>query len=299
VLVGSPAYMSPEQARGEDVDRSADLWAICVVLYELITGTLPFNGDNYNQLLWSIAHDEPVPTTTQFGGDAKLWAILVRGFRKQRAGRWESMRDLGEELARWLHDQSIREDIVGSSLQTTWLDRRDADTELFEPDSLPPERGPDSPDSRPRRGEEAIPTLPGSFAGESYKPERQRRVRRQVALGAIAGGGLLALVAGLWITGRSPTKESSAAPATTERSGASHLRSADGPVVAPVSDDERAADTSVAPLEENVAGKDEIPADASADAAAVPSRVPGPPRRPRSVPNSRPQSWEKLKNPFD
>jgi serine/threonine protein kinase len=104
-LLGSPAYMSPEQARGEDVDFSADVWAVSVVLYEMITGAPPFNGHNYNALLWSIIHDEPTPTCTQAGGDAALWAILERGFQKEPTQRWPNMRQLGVALARWLKDR--------------------------------------------------------------------------------------------------------------------------------------------------------------------------------------------------
>jgi serine/threonine protein kinase len=59
-ILGSPAYMSPEQARGEgDVDGRTDVWALCVVLYEVITGRLPFGGENYNALLYAILEGQP------------------------------------------------------------------------------------------------------------------------------------------------------------------------------------------------------------------------------------------------
>ncbi|MBN2192617.1 MAG: protein kinase [Polyangiaceae bacterium] len=122
-VLGSPAYMSPEQARGKDVDQAADIWAACVVLYEMVTGALPFEGDNYNALLWAILHDEPTPTSTHGGGDPRLWRMIQKGLVKDPRGRWGSMLELGRELAAWVFEQGLFVDITGSSLQSTWLQR--------------------------------------------------------------------------------------------------------------------------------------------------------------------------------
>ncbi|HEU4579554.1 MAG TPA: protein kinase [Polyangiaceae bacterium] len=121
-LIGSPDYMSPEQAKGEtDLDPRSDVWALCVLAYECLVGKPPFHGDNYNALLWSIIHDEPVPITVFQAGDSELWRLLKKGFSKDRNGRWESARKFGEALALWLENHGIVEDVCNRSLHASWL----------------------------------------------------------------------------------------------------------------------------------------------------------------------------------
>ena len=121
-LIGSPDYMSPEQAKGEtDLDPRSDVWALCVLAYECLVGKPPFHGDNYNALLWSIIHDEPVPITVFQVGDSELWRLLKTGFSKDRNGRWDSARKFGEALALWLENHGIVEDVCNRSLHASWL----------------------------------------------------------------------------------------------------------------------------------------------------------------------------------
>jgi serine/threonine-protein kinase len=286
-LLGSPAYMSPEQAQGEDVDRSADLWAMCVVLYEMITGNLPFNGDNYNRLLWSIAQDNPAPTSTQFGGDPKLWAILERGFQKRRAMRWESMQDLGEELARWLHNTGCREDIAGVSLQTTWLDRKMSGTDLLASDSeLPPSQ----PALARQRSADLIDTLPRSDSrSDTHEPEPSWRTLPRWLL-AVAAVVLLTVPLGAFLLLRGADNEELAPEAVTpEVAEIPTLTTAAVPAKEPV--------VTKGPPEEPEL-EESVPM-ASASAAPEQSAMQSaPPRRPRLAPR-RPSPRGRLKNPFD
>lgn len=120
-VVGSPGYMAPEQARGDDIDHRADIWSFCVVLYEALTGAQPFVGKNDNALLYAIVAHEPAPITSLAAGDAALSAILTKGFAKNPDKRWQSMHELGAALAKWLIAQGATEDIAGASLEATWL----------------------------------------------------------------------------------------------------------------------------------------------------------------------------------
>jgi serine/threonine protein kinase len=120
-MLGSPIYMSPEQARGDEVDHRADVWAFCVVLYELVTGRPPFEGRNYNALLYAIIADEPRPLPMKAEGDEELWAILRKGFEKERDNRWSTIDELGRALAQWLIVRGVHEDISGASIVAQWL----------------------------------------------------------------------------------------------------------------------------------------------------------------------------------
>src|SRR4051812_2265845 len=120
-LVGSPAYMSPEQARGDDdIDARTDVWAFTVVLYETIRDKPPWEAGSCPALLRAIC-DDPAPSILGVGGvDDALWAIIEKGLHKHRAERWQSTAELGRALARWLGDREVIDDVTGASLRSGW-----------------------------------------------------------------------------------------------------------------------------------------------------------------------------------
>jgi serine/threonine-protein kinase len=121
-ILGSPSYMSPEQACGRsDVDQRTDVWALSVMLYEAIAGVRPFDGPNYNALLSAIILHDPAPLTELGAADAELWEIVARGLHKDVDQRWQSMRDLGAELAGWAVRHGTDTDASGNSLKAHWL----------------------------------------------------------------------------------------------------------------------------------------------------------------------------------
>jgi serine/threonine protein kinase len=122
-VLGSPDYMSPEQALGlDDIDERTDIWSMCVLLYEVITGTVPFQKPNYNALMHAIINEDPTSTVDCGAGDKSLWQIIQRGLRKQREDRFQNVTELGEALALWLYEHGIKEDLSGNSIRAVWLD---------------------------------------------------------------------------------------------------------------------------------------------------------------------------------
>jgi len=96
-IAGTLAYMSPEQARGQALDRRADIWALAVVLYEMLTNTRPFRGDTAFVLLNAIVNDSPV-IELQPDIPAGWGAILARALEKDRALRPANALEFAELL---------------------------------------------------------------------------------------------------------------------------------------------------------------------------------------------------------
>jgi serine/threonine-protein kinase len=121
-LVGSPTYMAPEQARGDMVvDARADLWGISIVLYEAVTGVVPFDDPDYEKVLIALLVHEPRSFASRGVGEPELWEIVKKGLAKQRGERWQSARAFGEELARWLLSKGVDIDVAGRSVRRAWL----------------------------------------------------------------------------------------------------------------------------------------------------------------------------------
>ena len=102
-MVGTPAYMAPEQVRGEEVDPRMDLYAVAVVLYRMLTHHLPFHGDTAIAMIHSQLNNPPTPPQ-QFRADLPEWLVIVleRGLAKKPAHRFQSAREFRIALERGL-----------------------------------------------------------------------------------------------------------------------------------------------------------------------------------------------------
>jgi TolB-like protein len=97
--LGTPAYMAPEQVRGEEVDARVDLWALGVVLYEMLTGRPPFGGETMQAVLYSVVHQAPEPLDrVRAGLPAALVRIVNRALAKDRLARYQQAEQMLAEL---------------------------------------------------------------------------------------------------------------------------------------------------------------------------------------------------------
>ncbi|MEP6733321.1 MAG: tetratricopeptide repeat protein [bacterium] len=105
--IGTTAYMSPEQAFGETTDHRTDIWSLGVVLYEMLTRTLPFRGPA-QAVLYSILEDDPEPVgSSRFDVSTELDALIGRALAKRPADRWSTASELLAALTACRADSSV------------------------------------------------------------------------------------------------------------------------------------------------------------------------------------------------
>jgi len=98
--LGTIAYMSPEQARGDELDQRTDIWSLGVVLYEMLAGRLPFQGDHDQSVIYSILHQEPESLIKARPGTAPdLEHVVGQALAKKPADRYQTMEELREDLS--------------------------------------------------------------------------------------------------------------------------------------------------------------------------------------------------------
>jgi serine/threonine protein kinase/tetratricopeptide (TPR) repeat protein len=123
-VVGTPAYMSPEQATGEEVDGRADLWALGAVLYELVAGRRAFAADNEQAVLLAITTSDPTPIDrVRSEVPAELQRIIRRCLKKNPVDRYQTAGELVADLKRF-RGESTPAEIVTQTLPSAERARR-------------------------------------------------------------------------------------------------------------------------------------------------------------------------------
>ena len=168
-IFGTPVYMSPEQLRSAtSVDARADVWALGVVLHELLTGTMPFGGASVPQLCTSILSDPPVRlTSARPDAPRELEAVILRCLEKDRNRRYRNVAELAQELAPFAPEtatarvEHIKRVIVegGSSVRPPSPSRASLDLMAVAQGSAPPLAM-----ARPRRSRAMILATVASMA---------------------------------------------------------------------------------------------------------------------------------------
>ena len=107
-IVGTPQYMSPEQARGDTVDRRTDVWSLGAVLFHVLTGRPPFEGRSPAETMMSVLADDPPPMrklNSRIHADVET--ICVKALDKDRDRRYDSARSFADDLGRYLEGEPI------------------------------------------------------------------------------------------------------------------------------------------------------------------------------------------------
>ena len=101
MIMGTFAYMSPEQARGLEVDARTDVWSLGVVLYEMAAGAPPFAGPTASDVMAAVLSREPAPLSERAEGvPAELERVVMKALAKEREERYQTAKDLGLDLRR-------------------------------------------------------------------------------------------------------------------------------------------------------------------------------------------------------
>jgi tetratricopeptide (TPR) repeat protein len=113
-LVGTPAYMAPEQVRGEEAGSATDIWALGVMLYECLTGRVPFDAANVLDRFDRIKADEPIPPARMNSSVPRdLETICLKCLHKEPGRRYASAKDLADDLRRFLGGEPIQARPIG------------------------------------------------------------------------------------------------------------------------------------------------------------------------------------------
>jgi serine/threonine-protein kinase len=102
-VMGTPFYMSPEQARGGKVDTRSDLYSVGVVIYQAVTGRVPFHAETFNELVFKIALESCEPAELVAPGlDPAFGALIVRAMVRDPAGRFQTAQEFQQAVGQWL-----------------------------------------------------------------------------------------------------------------------------------------------------------------------------------------------------
>ncbi len=171
-LLGTPHYMSNEQLLGGDVDERTDLYAAGVMLYEILAGKTPFNGDSVSQVLAAALRDEPVPLRQlRLDVPLRLEEIVTRAMQRELTARYQSAAAMLEDLRAF------------QTSEKAWP--RDAPTLLVQPATNEANSGAIMPEPRPaedaRKAAPALHSLP-----PAAHPQRTKRTRIWGGVGLVA-----------------------------------------------------------------------------------------------------------------
>lgn len=273
-VLGTPSYMPPEQMRSsKNVDARSDIWALGVVLFELLAGHRPFQGHAFSELCLQVGMDPTPPLDVPVAKELK--DAIYRCLEKEPGGRFQNVAQLAAALAPHASGQRAATGIVESASRTLGLNTL-ADTLVTSDLVRPPvlDTGGANPVAGPAPA--SLSTLGGEGVGELRKTRETRRVRLIAGL-ALLGIAVTAAVAFTIFAGRSGTSDTDNRAAGAPASAASVPATATGgptTLPAPIIPEQAAPITpkQAAPTVE-APGRDDKTSTAAADDAAASDRT--------------------------
>ncbi|HYN99496.1 MAG TPA: protein kinase, partial [Actinomycetota bacterium] len=107
-ILGTVAYLSPEQARGEPVDGRSDIYSLGSLLYQMLTGSLPIKGETYVEMVHKLnSEDPPRPSEENPAVPRKMDAVIMRALAKDPADRYQTGTELAADLLASLRDEPV------------------------------------------------------------------------------------------------------------------------------------------------------------------------------------------------
>ena len=222
-ILGTPAYMAPEQWRGDPVDARTDIYSLGIMVYEMVLGSLPFTGDTPFTLMYKHFNDPPpAPRTVNPDLDPAIEAVILRALAKDPDDRYQSADQLAEDFSHAVQNLPT----AFPPRPTPGLDKTIVGDDITPPGSPPPSPDqmatllPDQPGTLPGAPPapptQAAPPAPGTRQAAAAAPPAKRGMNPLVIGGAVLGVIAVIVIAAVVLLGGDNNKKVVVLPTATD-----------------------------------------------------------------------------------